>query len=121
MKKFATVPEYLRAVPPKSRAALQKIRRTIKAAAPGAVDAISYGMPAFKYRGRMLVCYAAFKDHCSFFPASYAVITANRAALKSFETAKGTIRFVPEKPLPVTLVKRMVKARVRETDARAAG
>ena len=120
MKKFATVAEYFRAVPAKPRAALQKLRKAIKAAAPGAVEVISYGMPAFRHQGRMLVYYAAFRDHCSFFPASNAVIAAHQTDLKPFETSKGTIRFVPERPLPATLVKKMVKARVREIEARSA-
>lgn len=118
MKQAATVTEYLRHVPPKPRATLQRLRKTIKAAAPEAVEVISYGMPAFKHRGRMMVYYAAFKDHCSFFPASYAVIAAHRNELKGFETSKGTIRFPPDKPLPATLVKRMVKARIEENNAK---
>jgi len=118
---MTTVTEYLRAVPAKPRAALQKIRRTIKAAAPGAVEVISYGIPTFKYQGRMLVSYAAFKDHCSFFPASYAVIAACKKDLRPYETSKGTIRFVPERPLSTALVRKMVRARVRENEARAAG
>ena len=72
MKKAATVAEYLRAVPPKQRAALQKVRKAIHAAAPGSVEAISYGIPAFKYRGRMLIYFAAFKNHNSVYPASKA-------------------------------------------------
>jgi uncharacterized protein YdhG (YjbR/CyaY superfamily) len=115
---MATVSQYLRGVPPKPRAALQKIRKTIKAAAPGAVEGISYGIPTFKLRGRMLVSYAAFKNHCSFFPASYAVIASHKNDLKPYETSKGTIRFAPEKPLTGTLVKKMVTARAREIEAR---
>ena len=118
MKQAATVTEYLRHVPPKPRAALQRLRTTIKAAAPGAVEVISYGMPAFKHRGRMLVYYAAFKDHCSLFPASGRVIAAHKTDLKDYYVFKGTIRFTPDKPLPATLVKRMVKARIEENNAR---
>jgi uncharacterized protein YdhG (YjbR/CyaY superfamily) len=118
MKKWATVTEYLRAVPAKPRAALQNLRKTIKAAAPGAVEVISYQMPAFKYQGRVLVFYAAFKDHCSFFPASMAVIAAHKDELKGYARSKGTIRFAADKPLPATLVKKLVKARIRENEAR---
>lgn len=121
MKKAATVTEYLRAVPAKPRAVLQKLRKTIKAAAPGAVEVISYGMPAFK-QGRMLVYYAAFKDHCSLYPASKAVIAAHKSELKGYESSgKGTIRFTVDKPLPATLVKKLVKARIKENEARSAG
>jgi uncharacterized protein YdhG (YjbR/CyaY superfamily) len=118
MKKAATVTEYLRAVPAKPRAALQNLRKTIKAAAPSAVEGISYGMPTFKYGGRMLVSYAAFTNHCSFFPASYAVMAAHKNDLKGYEVSKGTIRFAADKPLPASLVKKMVKARIREHEAK---
>ena len=118
MKKAATVTEYLRAVPAKPRAALQQLRKTIKAAAPGAEEVISYGMPAFKHQGRMLVYYAAFKDHCSLYPASMAVIAAHKDELKGYERSKGTIRFAADKPLPATLVKKLVKARIRENEAK---
>ena len=118
MKKAATVTEYLRAVPAKPRAALQRLRKTIKAAAPGAEEVISYGMPAFRHRGRMLVSYAAFKNHLSFFPGSTAVRAARQGKLMGFETSKGTIRFTVDKPLPATLVKRLVKARIKENAAK---
>ena len=118
MKKAATVPEYLRAVPPTPRAALQKLRKAIKAAAPGAQEVISYGMPAIKHRGRMLVYYAAFKNHLSLFPASKSVITAHKDDLKGFVTSKGTIQFALEKRLPTGLVKRLVKARIKENLAK---
>ena len=112
-----TVRDYLAAVPPDARAALTKLRRTIKAAAPKATETISYGMPAFKYMGT-LVYYAAFKDHCSFFPASMTVMRRFAAELKGHDTSKGTIRFTADKPLPASLVARMVKARVTENETR---
>ena len=119
MKKWATVTEYLGAVPPKPRAVLQKLRKTIKAAAPGATEVISYGMPAVKYQGRMLVYYAAFTNHCSFFGASKAVMAAHKSELKGYETSKGTIRFTVDQPLPAALVKKLIKARIRENEAKA--
>ncbi len=114
----AKVDAYLAAVPADKRAALQELRDTIRAAAPAAEEVISYGMPAFRQNG-ILVYYAAFADHCSFFPAS--VVTARKFAreLKPFAAGKGTFRFTPEKPLPAGLVKRLVKARVSENEARA--
>src|SRR5256886_6459534 len=95
MKKFASVAAYLRAVPPVPRAALQKLRKTIKAAAPQATEVISYGMPCFKHHG-MLLCFAAFKDHCSLFMSTYLTKTLKQE-LASYETAKGTIRFTADK------------------------
>jgi len=114
MKKFASVPAYLRAVPPAPRAALQKLRNTIKAAAPEATEVISYGMPCFKHHG-MLLCYAAFKDHCSLFMSTYFTKTLKKE-LASYQTAKGTIRFTADKPLPATLVRKLVKARIAQNE-----
>src|SRR3989449_6001837 len=84
MKKFASVAAYLRAMPPGPRAALQKLRKTIKAAAPEATEGISYGIPMFKHHG-MLVGYAAFKEHCSLF-MSTALTTAHKKALAPYQT-----------------------------------
>lgn len=119
MNQAASVAEYLRAVPPKQRAALQQLRKTIKAAAPGAEEVISYGMPGYKYRGRALVYFAAFKNHMSFFPASNKVIAAHRDLLEGYgSSGKGTIQFTVDQPLPATLVKKMVKARLKENEAK---
>ncbi len=112
-----SVEDYLAALPEESRAALEKLRKTIKAAAPEATETISYQMPTFKEHVRFLVSYAAFKDHCSLFPASKAVIKALGEELKPYFTGKGTIRFRVDKPLPVTLVKKVVKARLEENAA----
>src|SRR2546425_6501843 len=114
MKKPSSVAAYLRAVPPAPRAALQKLRKTIKAAAPEAIEVISYGIPMFKHHG-MLVGYAAFKDHCSLF-MSTALTTAYGKALASYDTSKGTIRFTVDKPLPATLVRKLVKARIAQNE-----
>jgi uncharacterized protein YdhG (YjbR/CyaY superfamily) len=104
----------LRAVPPAQRAALKQLRQTIKAAAPEATEVISYGMPCFKHHG-MLVCFAAFKDHCSLFMGAY-ITKAHKKALAAYETSKGTIRFTPDKPLPTALVRRLVKARIAQNE-----
>src|SRR5438132_13698275 len=98
MKQFVSVPAFLRAVPPAPLAALQKLRKTIKAAAPEAIEVISYGIPMFKHHG-MLVGYAAFKDHCSLF-MSTALTRAYRAALASYDTSQRTIRFAVDTPSP---------------------
>jgi uncharacterized protein YdhG (YjbR/CyaY superfamily) len=112
-----SVEGYLAALPEESRAALEKLRKTVRAAAPEATESISYKMPAFKDHGRFLVSYAAFKDHCSLFPASAAVIEALGEELKPYFTGKGTIRFHADKPLPAALVKRIVKVRLEENSA----
>lgn len=112
------VDEYLAGVPKEARATLEKLRKTIKAAAPMASEGISYQMPMYKHHG-MLVGFAAFKDHCSIFPGA-AVMDAHKEELKRYSTSKGTIRFPVNKPLPATLVKKLVKARIAENEARAA-
>ena len=113
-KGSADVDAYLTSVAPDARAALQKLRQTIRAAAPTAEEGFSYGLPAFRLDGRPLVCYGASKNHCSFFPMSPAVIRAHARDLKAYETSKGTIRFSPAQPLPASLVRKLVKARIAE-------
>ena len=115
----ADVDTYLAALGDDQRAALERLRKTIRAAAPDAVETISYQMPAFKLEGRFLVSYAAFKDHCSFFPGA-AVPDELVDEVKPFVAGKGTLRFTPERPIPAALVKKMVKTRVREIEAAAA-
>ena len=104
-------------MPPDKRALLQKLRRTIRAAAPEAQEVISYGMPAFRLHG-MLVYYAAFKSHCSFFVGSVTTLRKFSEELEPFAAGKGTVHFTPQRPLPSALVKRIVKARVLENEAR---
>jgi uncharacterized protein YdhG (YjbR/CyaY superfamily) len=112
------VEDYLAALPEDQRAALETLRKTIKAAAPEATETISYQMPTFKDHGRVLVYYAAFKDHCSLFPASEAVMQALGEELKPYFSGKGTLRFTPDKSIPAALVKKIVKARIQENAAR---
>ena len=114
MDASADVEHYLAALPVESRAALEELRRNIRAAAAGATETISYGMPAFKDNGRSLVAYGAFKDHCSLFPASGKMIEDHKRELAGFTTSKGTIQFTLDKPLPIALVKKIVKARLAE-------
>jgi len=108
----------LAALPADQRMALQTLRETIAAVAPEAEEAISYGMPAFRYRGRALVAYAAFKAHCSLFPMSAALIESLGDACAGFATAKGTLHFTPEHPLPAELVRRIVRERMAQIDGR---
>ena len=115
---ISEVEDYLADVSPEARATLEKLRQTIKAVVPNAVEVISYQVPTFKLDGRMLVSYAAFKNHCSFFPGA-APIKAHQDELKSYQTSKGTIRFATGKPLPAALVKKLVRTRIKENEARA--
>jgi uncharacterized protein YdhG (YjbR/CyaY superfamily) len=117
MEKTSSVEEYLATLPADKRATLEKLRKTIKAAAPKAIETISYQMPAFKDRGRILVYYAAFKDHYSLFPASEAVMEALREELEPYFAGKGTIRFPAGEPVPSALVRKVVKARIEENAA----
>lgn len=112
----AQIDAYLATLPDDVRGALEALRRTIQAAAPDAVEAISYGAPAFQYRGRPLVAYRAAKTHCAFYPMNPAVIAAHRDELTAYDAAKGTIRFTPAVPLPKALVMKLVKARLADTD-----
>ena len=110
------IDEYLATVPEDARSALQKLRKMIKAAAPKAEETISYQIPTFKHEGG-LVGFAAFKNHCSFFVMSVSVMNAHRDILKTYDTAKSTIHFTADKPLPAALVKKLVKARMAENEA----
>jgi uncharacterized protein YdhG (YjbR/CyaY superfamily) len=112
-----SVEEYLAALPEESRAALEQLRKTIRAAAPEATETIAYQMPAFRDHGRFLVSFAAFKDHCSLYPASKAVMDAHGEALKPYFSGKGTLRFQPDKPIPTALVEKIVKTRIEENAA----
>jgi uncharacterized protein YdhG (YjbR/CyaY superfamily) len=110
------VEAYLARVPEPARSTLQKVRATIRLAVPAeATEALSYGIPAFRYKGA-LVGYAAFKNHCSFFPMNASLLDALADDLQGYRTSKGTLQFPLDKPLPVTLVKKMVKARVAENE-----
>ena len=114
------VDAYLAALLPAQRKVLKKLRATIKSAAPKAVEKISYRMPLYFYLG-YLVGFAAFKNHCSFFVMSYKVMGMFKKELKPYLSAKATLHFTLEKPLPVSLVRKIVKARVKENDKGKAG
>ena len=118
MSPVSTVDEYLATLPAEHRAALEKIRATVKATAPEADESISYGIPAFKYKGKPLIYLGAAKKHCAVYGMS--VMGAHEADLQPYDTDKGTIRFPPGKPLPASLVKKLVKAQMKANETRAA-
>jgi uncharacterized protein YdhG (YjbR/CyaY superfamily) len=112
-----TVDEYMAGVPEPARSTLEQIRAAIRSAVPtGTTEVISYGIPAFKNK-RVLVWFAAFSNHCSLFPTA-AVIEAFKDELKKFTTSKGTVQFPTDKALPTSLVKKLVKFRVAQSEAK---
>jgi uncharacterized protein YdhG (YjbR/CyaY superfamily) len=118
-RKPKTIDEYLASVDADHRGALQKLRETIHSVAPKAEECISYGIPAFRLNGRSLVFFGAWANHCAFYPGSSATLKKFRNELSDFQTSKGTLRFSPDKPMPVALVKKLLKARIAENNARA--
>jgi uncharacterized protein YdhG (YjbR/CyaY superfamily) len=112
-----TIDEYLGAVNPDHRKALQKLREIIKAFVPEAEECITYGLAAFRLHGMPLVGFGAAANHCAFYPMSTSTVAAYKAALKNYDTSKGTIRFQADKPLPPALVRKLVKARIAENEA----
>jgi len=116
--KFSTVDEYISTFPTKTKKALHDIRSAIKKAAPGAEEAISYNIPAFKLDG-MLVWYAGYKEHIGLYPRTN-VIEVFKKELTDYKLSKGTIQFPLDQPLPVDLITRIVKYRITENQAAAA-
>jgi len=112
--KVETIDEYLAALSDDKRAALEKLRKLIKAMVPKAEERISYGIPAFRLSGKMLVGFGAGANQCAFYPFSSSTIAAHRDELKGYETSKGTIRFPAARPQPATLIRKLVRARIAE-------
>lgn len=118
MKAYKTVDAYLKDVPEAPRTHLAKVRATVKTLAPDAGESISYGLPTFKYKGKPLIYYGATSKHLALYgglPAS-----VDPGIIAKYDTSKGTIRFPLDKPIPAALVKRIVKGRMAEIDAKAA-
>ncbi len=116
--KPTTIDEYLAGLSDNKRTALEKVRQAIKAAAPRAEECISYQLPAFRLDGRLLVGFGAAAKHCALYGAM--PVEAFEKELAAYDTSKGTIRFTPDRPIPATVVRKLIKARIAERAAAAA-
>jgi uncharacterized protein YdhG (YjbR/CyaY superfamily) len=110
---YKDIDDYIKTFPPDTQAILERIRQTIKTAAPGAVETISYQMPAFKLNGKGLVYFAAFKNHIGFYPLPSG-ITNFEKELSKYARSKGTVQFPLDKTIPYDLVTKIVKFRAAE-------
>ena len=117
-RKPKTIDDYLARLSGEQRAALNKLRKQIKAAAPRAEECISYGLAAFRLDGHPLVAMGGWADHCSFYPMSAVTLRSLKDDVKQFQTSKGTLQFSPNQPLPAALVRKVVKARIAENARR---
>jgi uncharacterized protein YdhG (YjbR/CyaY superfamily) len=112
------IDEYLGRLGEEQRGALERVRKIIRSAVPGAEECISYQLPTFRLNGRLLVAFGAAAKHCAFYPMSGATIAEYKNDLKGFDVSKGTIRFTVDKPMPAALVRKLVKARIAENKRR---
>ena len=110
----AQVRRYLSSQPAKHRAALRTVRAVIRATAPKAVEHFSYGIPGFRLDGRPLLWYAAFKQHISLYPVTAPIRRTLADDIEGYETSTGTLRLPLDEPMPVSLIKKIVRARARE-------
>jgi uncharacterized protein YdhG (YjbR/CyaY superfamily) len=113
-RQTGTIDDYLAQVQPDQRRALETLRQAIHAAAPNAEECISYGIPAFRVNGRAFVFFGAWANHCALYPGSSSLLKKFRNELAYFQVSKGTVRFTPDKPVPLALVKKLVKSRIAE-------
>lgn len=115
-----TIDDYLAALPAGQATALERLRQAIRAAAPGAEESFYYGMPAFRFEGRALVAFAAAARHCALYPLGGRAIEACKRDLSRFDTSKGTIRFQPDHPLPLALIRKLVRVRIAQNREKGA-
>ena len=115
-----TIDDYLAPLSADKRAALEKLRKIIRAAVPKAEECITYGLAAFRLNGKPIAGFGAGANHCAYYPMSGAIVQAHLKDLKGFETSKGTIHFAPDKPLPAALVRKLIKARIAEIESKSA-
>ena len=118
-QQFKTIDDYIKTFPPEVQSILQKMRRTIHTAAPGAAEAISYQMPTFKLNGKNLVHFAGWKNHIGFYPQPSGT-SAFQKELSPYNSAKGSVQFPLNKPIPFKLVEKIVKFRVKENTGKKA-
>jgi uncharacterized protein YdhG (YjbR/CyaY superfamily) len=114
VRPVADIDGYLKGVGPVERAALQKLRGTIKSVVPEAQECISYRLPAFRYEGRVIAGFAAGKKRCSYYPFSGRTLTTLKVELAAYSQTKGALHFDPKKGLPKTIVRQLLKARIAE-------
>lgn len=111
---FKSVDEYIATFPSDVQSTLQRVRRTIRKAVPGADEVISYQMPAYKARGARVIYFAGWKEHYSLYPISDRIVKSFKAALPAYEIRKDTLRFPLSKPVPVKLIEHIAKVRAKE-------
>ena len=116
--RFETIDEYIAAFPPDVKSTLVELRKAIRDSAPMAQETIAYGIPTFRLNGN-LVHFAAIKNHVGFYPGGPSAIEAFKKELPQYKQSKGTIQFPLDRPIPLELVKRIVKFRVRENESRS--
>lgn len=121
MAKYASVDDYMAQLPEDRRAEMERLRGTMRAAAPQATEAISYNMPSLRLDGRFLVSYEAYKRHYSVFPWTDDIVAELGDAVRPYAVGKGTLRFPADEPLPLDLIARIVEIRVREVAAESGG
>jgi uncharacterized protein YdhG (YjbR/CyaY superfamily) len=112
---LSVIDDYFKGVDPEVRSELERVRTIVKRVVPDAEEAISYGMPAFRYRKKYLIAFAPFKDHMSVFPGA-SPITELQAELKSFKQSKGTIQFTKDHPLPESVIRALMEVRIKEIE-----
>lgn len=112
------VDSFIKASPKEAQAKLKQLREIIRATAPKSEESISYRMPVYKMNGKQLVGFAGFKHHVGFYPMSGSFLDAYKKELQDYETSKGAVRFPLAKPLPVTLIKKLVQARIKATEGK---
>lgn len=120
-RKPSTIDEYLATVKGEKRAALEKLRRTIRRIVPKAEECISYGIPAFRLDGRIIAGFLATKRGCSYFPFSGRTLTTLADDVEHYDKTRGSLHFDPGKPLAITLVRKLIKARITEAGRTLSG
>jgi uncharacterized protein YdhG (YjbR/CyaY superfamily) len=118
MRRDPAIDEYLAGVSPTNRALLQQLRKTIHAAVPDVEECISYRMPAFRFGGRIICGFAATSNGCSYYPFSGATLKTLAGDIKDYDQTKSALHFGPDRPLPTSLIRKLLKARIAEGNQR---